>query len=446
MNIIFLDLDDNELTALNIGNIMQGHTSQALHFKIKNNGTEDITGLNLTTQILADGLGLPVDTINASRISLDNIDFSNEVLLDLLIDAQEDVYLKYQPSTTGVLGNKYWALSTNVGGDNVSPFPEWSYKSSFKVRATNADTDYQIQIIIPYISGIMQSNYDDIRFSLTDGTVLYYTKLSYDALNGIFLVKIPTILSYPDELQIIVYSGNPTATDASDPTNTFTWFDNFDNLNNWIIKNGTPTLSDSKVTIPPQTEIQTDAQFYRPITIYTYSKISGLVTNDYYISPLMYGYDEDKSLSTGLITRNSSSFIRSSDGYEQIIELSQSIADNQYHLFKMEINGDYDAATFYKDGERLDMLYGSIFYLAYKLMFINDVTGNSGQNLEVDWIGTTKYVSDPPISTNLQAWDLNTINIKLTSTILKDSQLFNEIIEEETMPRLTMAIGEDVFD
>lgn len=446
MNIIFLDLDDNEIKDLNIGNIMQGHSSTALHFKIKNNGTTDLTGINLTTSILAQGLGLPVDTINATRISLDDINYWNTLSLDLLINAEQDVYLKYQPSSTGVLGNKYWALTSNINNNAISPFPEWSYKSSFKVRATNADTDYQVQISIPYISGIMQADYDDIRFSLTDGTVLYYTKLSYDALNGIFLVKIPTILAYPDDVQIIVYSGNPSATDASDPTNTFTWFDNFDNLTNWITKYGTPTVTDSKVTLPPQTEIQTDAEFYRPFTIYTYSKISGLVTNDYFISPIMLSYDEDKSLSTGLINRNSLSYIRSSDGNEQIIELTESIADNQYHLFQAQINGEYDTANFYMDGELLDDLSGNIFYLAYKLCFINSIEGNSGQSLEVDWIGTSKYTTSPPQATNLQAWDLNTVNIKLNSTILKDSQAFNEITEEETMPRLTMTIGEDVFD
>ena len=445
MNIIFLDLDDNELTDLNIGNIIQSHSSGAFHFKIKNNGTEDLTGISLTCANIGDGLGLPVDTINASRISLDNIDYWNELSLDLLIDAEQDVYIKYQPPSIGSLGNCYWALISNINNNAISPFPEWLYKTSFKVRSNNADTDYQVKVTIPYLEGFMQTSFNDIRFALTDGSVLYHVKLFYDTTQAVFLVKIPSVLALPDDLQIMVYSGNDTATDVSDPINTFAWFDTFTNLDNWTTVNGTPTLNDSKVTLPAQTEIKSNiGTINRPVTIYSYSKITGIVANEYPISNLAMAENANKQFMTGFLTKNNYCYLYTYDGTENLVQLEDSFADNQYHLFEMAIDGEQTAKC-YIDTSLIWNIEGHITYDIDTLWLINDATGDSGQSLEVDWVGISKYAGDPPIVTNLQPWDLNTANIKLNSTIIKDSQVFNEITEE-TMPRLTMTIGEDVFD
>lgn len=445
MNIIFLDLEDNELTSLNIGNIMQGHSSGAFHFKIKNNGTEDLTEITLSSAVLAEGLGLPIDTINATRISLDNIDYWNELSLDLLVDAEQDVYLKYQPSTIGRLGACYWALISNINDNAISPFPEWKYKTSFKVRSNNADSDYQVKISIPFVEGLMQSSFNDIRFALTDGTILSHVKLFYDTVSAQFLIKIPSILALPDEIQVNVYSGNNNATDVSDPVNTFTWFDNFDNLDNWTIVNGTPTLNDSKVTLPGQTEIKTNiGTINRPVTIYSHSKITGIVTNEYPISNLAMAQNLNKQFMTGFITRDNYCYLYSYDGTENLVQLPDSFADNQYHLFEMAIDAEQTAKC-YIDGSLIWNIEGHITWNIDTLWLINDAAGDSGQSLEVDWMAMSKYSPDPPIVTNLQPWDLNTVNIKLNSTIIKDSISYEEITEYN-MPKLTMNIGGIIFD
>lgn len=445
MNIIFLDLDDNELNSLNIGNIMQGHSSQAFHFKIKNNGTEDLTGITLTSSVLAEGLGLPIDTINSTFISLDNIDYWNELSLDLIVDAEQDVYIKYQPSTIGRLGSCYWALLSNINNNAISPFPEWNYKTSFKVRSNNSDTDYQVKITIPYLEGLMQTSFNDIRFALTDGTILSHVKLFYDTVSAQFLIKIPSILALPDDIQVMVYSGNDSASDVSDPVNTFDWFDTFDNLDNWSIVNGTPTLNDSKVTLPAQTEIKTNiGTINRPVTIYSYSKITGIVTNEYPISNLAMAENANKQFMTGFLTKNNYCYLYSYDGTENVVQLPDSFADNQYHLFEMAIDAEQTAKC-YIDSSLIWNIEGHITYDIDTLWLINDAAGDSGQSLEVDWLAMSKYSYDPPIVTNLQEWDLNTVNIKLNSTIIKDSIAFEELTEYN-MPKLTMQIGDDVFD
>lgn len=114
----------------------------------------------------------------------------------------------------------------------------WTYRKTITVPAVTVEqSNINLLISIAYTAG-MQDDFDDIRFTSSDGaSQLYCYKDSYTAsTSAIYAIKVPTIPVAGTTLYM--YFGNAIATDPSDGANTFLFFDDFSgDLSQWDVDN-----------------------------------------------------------------------------------------------------------------------------------------------------------------------------------------------------------------
>jgi len=136
----------------------------------------------------------------------------------------------------------------------------WKYRRSHVVNnATDAGTDYQVQIVVinasgadsgstVYIDNKARSDFGDVIFTDDDGSTLLdcWMGTLNTGLNATFWVEVVDSLSTVNQT-IYVYYGKAEATTTSNFDNTFIFGDPFDNalLNagRWISVDGTPTYT-----------------------------------------------------------------------------------------------------------------------------------------------------------------------------------------------------------
>ena len=133
----------------------------------------------------------------------------------------------------------------------------WVYRKPIDINNTQNPsqlTDFQVLITIDTASlineGKMRPDCGDIRFTDTNGTLLnYWIESGINTKNTKIWVKIPQIPA-SSVVTIYMYYGNPLATSQSDPTTTFDFFDDFEDLDNWNMR-GTlsTTLIDENKTV-----------------------------------------------------------------------------------------------------------------------------------------------------------------------------------------------------
>jgi hypothetical protein len=159
---------------------------------------------------------------------------------------------------------KAWMMKPQAGG---LPLTGWSYRKSVTLsRASGAVTDYQMKLSVGESSGatgedvdcggLCASDFDDIRFTKSDGTTL----LDYwiESITGSTPNQLATIWIEFDSIgtgatTFYMYYGNAGAAAYSSGANTFILFDHFDDgsidTNKWTIAVGTPTESGSELVV-----------------------------------------------------------------------------------------------------------------------------------------------------------------------------------------------------
>jgi len=114
----------------------------------------------------------------------------------------------------------------------------WGYYKELPINANGYTGFYQMRINVTYssggdinCSGHCQTDFDDIRFVDTDNTtVLPYWRETYVSSSyAIFWVNVSA--DAMADGKILMYYGNPSATTKSNGTNTFLFFDDFENSN-----------------------------------------------------------------------------------------------------------------------------------------------------------------------------------------------------------------------
>ena len=108
----------------------------------------------------------------------------------------------------------------------------WRYYKEIVIDHTKVDedlTDFPVVVKLDssnFDFSKAQSNGNDMRFCLKNGTILSYEREQHDNANqkAVYWVKMPTTYSSVDTT-FRMYFGNPTASDGSDPTNA--WDSNF---------------------------------------------------------------------------------------------------------------------------------------------------------------------------------------------------------------------------
>lgn len=169
----------------------------------------------------------------------------------------------FQTQLTTTFDNQKIEFSAGQAQLKSTTSPSW-YNTNWTRRkevtlnnTTNPSilTNYQIAITVSY-DGDMQADFDDIRFTDSDGTTLLsqWLETKTDSTSATFWVKIPSIAASSNKL-IYMYYGNTSATAVTDGKNTFTFFDDFETTHSSLINAPTaltiPTYDSSGQAIHP---------------------------------------------------------------------------------------------------------------------------------------------------------------------------------------------------
>lgn len=143
----------------------------------------------------------------------------------------------------------------------------YSYRKNVTINNTGKDgaqANYQLKVIVNrsagadsgqnvYVSTKCLANYNDIRFTKSDGsTLLDHWLEGVFAGYAVFWVEVDAV---PDSSagNIYLYYGNASASSGSNGDNTFLWFDHFDTAWNnpvrWTGDTGSASVASSIVTL-----------------------------------------------------------------------------------------------------------------------------------------------------------------------------------------------------
>ena len=157
----------------------------------------------------------------------------------------------------------------------------WAYYAPVEITNPNSYDllDFQVLIILTADNfDFSKANADgsDIRFTLSDGTTLIPHWIEeWDSANQIakIWVKVPSIPA-GGSTTVLLWCGNPDATDASDGDSVFLFFDDFDgtsiDTSKWTSSESV-LVSDSILTVNDESYIY--ANFNLPSTLIIEAKI-----------------------------------------------------------------------------------------------------------------------------------------------------------------------------
>jgi hypothetical protein len=106
---------------------------------------------------------------------------------------------------------------------------DWSCRKAITISNSLASvlTDYQVKIDISYESA-MQADFDDLRFTnASDAPLDYWIESKTNGSSATVWVEVDSIAA-SDDTTIYIYYGNDTASSESNGSNTFDWFDDFE--------------------------------------------------------------------------------------------------------------------------------------------------------------------------------------------------------------------------
>lgn len=120
---------------------------------------------------------------------------------------------------SGTIGN--WC---NIDANTCDS--SWPYRQQLNITSDQSRTDYQLYFTVNY-EPAMQSDFRDLRFTLFDGTPLYWTTGDnfQTGVSTDVYVKVPVLSQGVNALYM--YYGNPTANGYGGPGDVFDFYDNF---------------------------------------------------------------------------------------------------------------------------------------------------------------------------------------------------------------------------
>lgn len=131
----------------------------------------------------------------------------------------------------------------------------WENRLPITITETSSTdlSDHQVRIDIAFQTG-MKGDFSDLRFTSANGTTTldFWVEYYEDSTSAIAWVEIPS-LPNSSSIDIYLYYGNPSATNASNADNTFVFFDDFSTWSGWsdygtgVVQHDTTKFSDTKV-------------------------------------------------------------------------------------------------------------------------------------------------------------------------------------------------------
>ena len=133
--------------------------------------------------------------------------------------------------------NIVFLLSFSLSVNGQSWLSPWENRQTISITNYNFEvmTDFQTRLEIPYVSG-MQSNFADIRFTNSDGTTLlsHWTEYVEENSKAIIWLELDEVPAF-GTADFYMYYINSAAESASNPEETFIFYDDFDEDDGWNI-------------------------------------------------------------------------------------------------------------------------------------------------------------------------------------------------------------------
>ncbi|MCK9626632.1 MAG: DUF2341 domain-containing protein [Bacteroidales bacterium] len=183
----------------------------------------------------------------------------------------------------------------------------WNKRAAITITSSAALTNYQVSITVAYDSD-MQADFDDLRFTTSDGSTLmdYWLESKTDSSIAKVWVEVPSLVASTNT--IYMYYNNTSATSASNGTNTFVVFDDFNdgviNTSLWETRNGGGwTIAESGGELNTVADSNWGWAAVRTITNFTRENYR-FVTNVRYQEPGSYGPRTAQNVYDKAVTHN----------------------------------------------------------------------------------------------------------------------------------------------
>ena len=227
----------------------------------------------------------------------------------------------------------------------------WSARKSHVINNTgDALSDYQVKFIVHRSDGSdsgddvyigssgCESDYDDIRFTKSDGTTLldYWIEES-DSSDATIWVEVDSIAG-SDDTTIYLYYGNAGASAVSSGDDTFDFFDDFDggsvDTDKWDIDSGSPSVADSNIVVSGD-DIYSDNTFGPGVAYRTkvkYNVVGG--TSNYF---MQNGFQSIEA-ARHTVAHSLSTYSNKWDSYDADYELTSAsgVTANTYCTFEIK--------------------------------------------------------------------------------------------------------------
>ncbi|BDZ68610.1 DUF2341 domain-containing protein [Methanobacterium ferruginis] len=236
----FLDINGRSIRELVFPSLFPGEIAEKEMIVINDGaGSIGITLQSLLSEVHP--LGSDLETYLSTFFSIDKINWTNTLDINLNPTDTENVYIRYAPPSTSTVGEKQWTFRPLIndivsgsppGWDN---FDDWEFYDYFPVTGNVLSRyNYPVAITIPYAASVINTDYSDIRFADDDGNELgYYIYSKTDEDTATFLVQLINMPEDGETIQVYVYSGNPNVLTTSDSNRITTW------TGDWILNDET---------------------------------------------------------------------------------------------------------------------------------------------------------------------------------------------------------------
>jgi hypothetical protein len=327
------------------------------------------------------------------------------------------------PSVAGI-GPWYWTCSVSGGAPSScmayasSGLPSlsgWSYKKLVTVSSSSTLTNYAMKIDIPFISGKMKSDFSDLRFAKSDGTIYpYWIEKINDDGSARAWVKVPSIAITP-ATTFYMYYGNSSAPSVSSGDNTFIFFDDFSgtiiNTTKWVKTDTNGFISQNETL-----NISGGDKDWNHTIMYTssnFNRSDSLAVQSKYKATEVRGTNFYEYTTIGTTDSTASFFIYGLSGYavksESLFHIIENSSMAYWGISQFSAAQQYDARQIIKTGNGATTQLSQNSGDTWSTLYDSTTAGQStfkvgiehyqGGDTIIDNIIVRKYVSIEPTAT-----------------------------------------------
>lgn len=322
-------------------------------------------------------------------------------------------------------------------------YSDYQYRKLITITGqTGAGIDCQVRVAVGESSGASDDDFHveehstdfpsakndsgDLRFTDNDGETLlpfWVESVSGITPNRTAIIWVKVSDNLDSDKDIYCYYGKIGASNVSNGEDTFIFFDEFANLDNWTTIAGSPSTDGDIVTLGGSTKIRRTTTESRPIVIDFYGKFSAKCANTNWAG-IGFGKSTDTDRSAKIFTYNNTFRLETYDGAETYIDISDTTGS--YRIYTLKINSTASLLGF----DNYSSVGAEI--TTHIDANLNDICilqqGATGITLYCDWVRTRKFVVTEPSFSTAEAEEESSATIQ--KTILSDAVIKGTTVEK----------------